>query len=165
MAPPRWTQIFFDSPITICAIVALGLSMLFRIGISQRGKIDLPSSLDALKTGKEFIHKLAGQWNLQREILHRASSGLNELLRSLISLGMTDDPIRLEAEFDQSQLVLCIQYQKEENRHDTSPLKHENISKGGIQLKRQTMDLHRYADEVKASVKGVSHCVILHFQL
>jgi hypothetical protein len=99
----------FGSGIVFGSLVAIGLTALFRIGISQRGQMELEGP-HSVQLATDFLEERGADWGARRDVVSRAAVTLGEAMESLYSSDLVDGPVMVNASFDEYKLVLVLEY-------------------------------------------------------
>jgi hypothetical protein len=109
-AVPEGLEPILASPLTMGVLAAVGLNLLFRIGISETATIEL-SGIDAPQRATRFLENLGADWGARQDVINRAGVAVGEALEVLDSEDLVDGPVRLKAHFDEYKLTLMLDYQ------------------------------------------------------
>ncbi len=97
------------SPLTMGGIAAIGLNLLFRIGISERAAIEL-AGIHAAQNATRFLEEQGALWGARRDVITRAGAAVGEALEALQSADMIQGPVQFSAQFDEFKLELALNY-------------------------------------------------------
>jgi len=100
------------SPLTMGGLAAIGLNLLFRIGISENASIELSGSYVA-SDATCFLEEHGADWGARKDVITRAGAAVGEALEALQINHMAKDFITLYASFDEFKLVLKLEYEGE----------------------------------------------------
>ena len=106
---PADLQPVLASPLTMGGVAAIGLNLLFRIGISEQAMIEL-SGAHAAHNATRFLEDQGAQWGARRDVITRAGAAVGEALEALQGADMVRGPVRLKASFDEFKLGLVLEY-------------------------------------------------------
>ncbi len=97
------------SGLVIGVSVAIGLNLLFRLGISQTGRLmlDAPNRADQ---AAHFLEHYGETWGARREVITSAGLAVGEALEALGEGGLIQGTPLLTAQFDEYKLILTIDY-------------------------------------------------------
>ena len=107
---PEDLQPVLASPLTMGGLAAIGLNMLFRIGISEQAEIDL-SGPHSGHEATQFLEEQGAIWGARRDVIIRAGAAVGEAMEALQGTGMIQGSVRLKASFDEFKLILSLHYQ------------------------------------------------------
>jgi hypothetical protein len=108
-AAPGWSQTMVSSGLTVSAIAAVLLNMLFRIGVHQTAS----TIIDARGGGAEvadFLEHWGKVWGARREVILRAGLAIGEAMEILQRTGATAGQAELVVRFDEVDLVCTLRY-------------------------------------------------------
>ena len=134
---PVWTRVLFDSPITICAITAVGLSLLFRIGLSRHAKVALSSGPANLDEARRFIEQVAADWHMTRDVLSRATSAVTSWLNSPAAATLPEGSVGMKTMFDGIDLSIRFQCFKRDDMERKQ--RFSNVEPGSCVISVQTI--------------------------
>jgi hypothetical protein len=108
-AAPEWSYTIVSSGLTVAALVAVLLNILFRIGIAQTATMTLDprASTDAVT---EFLETWGGAWGARRDVVLRAGMAIGEAVELLRGSKAVDAPTELRVVFDEVRLVCTLRY-------------------------------------------------------
>lgn len=98
------------SPLTMGGLTAIGLNLLFRIGISETASIEL-SGTHAASEATRFLEDHGADWGARKDVINRAGTAIGEALEAMQANNMSTGPIKLTASFDEFKLVLVLDYE------------------------------------------------------
>jgi len=113
------------SPLTMGGLAAIGLNLLFRIGISETASIELSGTHTASEATR-FLEDHGADWGARKDVITRAGAAVGEALEAIQVNNMSKGPITLRASFDEFKLVLTLEYEGQ-----------------AFSLKKQKMDLSK----------------------
>ena len=106
--PAPWNDIL-GNMLTISLAVAIGLTLLFRIGIRRKDAMVWRAS-DALAAFVPFLDKEASTWKLNPELVDRAKEGVAEIVSHLKEGHFIDAPLDIETSYDGLDLLVELKY-------------------------------------------------------
>jgi xanthine permease XanP len=159
-----WIRPIFSSSLSVAAITALTLNLIFRIGIAKKVKLQLMPEGDSSEKIFEFMERNGGGWGARREVISRAIGGMNEFLEAVIEHRLTGDAIEMDVSFDEFNLDVDIRYRGEpiefpEQSPDTAKVLEEKAE----QLRFSGFLMRKYADKITGSTKSGLTNIRLHF--
>jgi xanthine permease XanP len=107
---PQWAQPVVATPLVLATLVALGLNLVFRIGIKKRVTMTIDSSAPALREVTAFIERSAGTWGARRDITNRVEFAVQQTLEAIIAYCAAKGPITIELSFDEFVISADIEY-------------------------------------------------------
>lgn len=107
---PQWAQPVVATPLVLATLVALGLNLIFRIGIKKRVTMTIDSSAPALREVTAFIERSAGTWGARRDITNRIEFAVQQALEAIVAYCGAKGPIAIELSFDEFVITADITY-------------------------------------------------------
>ena len=107
--PPMFRPIY-ESSLSVAAIVAVSLTLLFRLGIRSQNQV--PSSVDLFDFDQiaAYFNDLGQQWGARRNMIGRATRATAEAVEALGLLGVSRAEIQCDAQFDEDILEIVLNY-------------------------------------------------------
>jgi len=158
---PHWIHPVVASSLSLSAVLAILLNLIFRIGISDKAifALQLEASSDTIF---QEMERLGKRWGARPEIIYRAAAALDEL-RNLLGM-MTPKPegIQVTAKFDEFNLNLWVAYQGP--APEISPVAMAP-SLEAIPSPEQLASkmLNRYPDTLKVNHEKGTSTIYMHF--
>jgi NCS2 family nucleobase:cation symporter-2 len=163
-ALPDAVRPLLGTPLLLGATVALGLNLLFRIGVRETETITVAAGRvdpDALRA---FVETCGARWAARRDVVERASFSLAQAVEAVASSGVTAGPIELSASFDEYRLDLRISYDGPPlELPEERPSIEEILADEAGERRLAGFMLRRLADRVAASARDGRATVLLHF--
>ncbi len=107
---PHWIHPVFASSLSLSAVLAILLNLIFRIGISDRAtfflKLDTPSD-----TIFQEMEKLGKRWGARHEVIYRAAAAVDELKNLLALVEPPPQDISITVTFDEFHLDVVATYE------------------------------------------------------
>jgi len=159
-----WISPIFSSSLSLAAMTALSLNLIFRIGIAKKVKLQLMPEADSSQKIFEFMERNGGAWGARREVISRAVAGMNELMEAVIEHRLTEDAIDMDVNFDEFNLDVDIRYKGELMEFpQQSPDVAKVLEEKEEQLRFSGFLMRKYADKITGSTKsGLTH-IRMHF--
>jgi len=105
-----WIATLLTSPLTLSTLMAIALTLLFRIGIRQWDEITLlPATKDLSGTVFSFVDRNGGRWGARRDVMHRAGSALFEVIEDGFSTGSMKDGAKVKMAFDEYHVDIYVE--------------------------------------------------------
>jgi hypothetical protein len=107
---PDSLQALYESSLSMSAITAIGLTLLFRIGIRNHAR--LPSDLDPadFEALSDFFLRMGRLWGAQRDLIMRATRATGEAVEAFALQGIRREAIDCELQFDEDTLNVILRY-------------------------------------------------------
>jgi NCS2 family nucleobase:cation symporter-2 len=102
---PHWLHPIVSSSLSLSAVIAVILNLLFRIGIKNKANITLLLSSD-FDTTLQVMERLGKMWGAQHEVIFKAASALDELKNICLLLNSEEDSLEVAVKFDEFSLDL-----------------------------------------------------------
>ncbi len=159
-----WIKPVFSSSLSLTTICAIGLNLLFRIGIAKRQTLVLRAGKNSADDILTFMEKQGGIWGARKEVIFNAAAAMNEIMESINSFELTDKEVKMEVSFDEFNLDVIVTYKGIPFEFpDKKPTKEDLIKDESAALKLSAFMIKRFPDSLKAEHKEDSVKLILHF--
>ncbi len=99
----------FGSGILVGVSMAMALNLVFRIGMSRSGELELGGKNPAEQAAR-FLEDCGSAWGARRDVITRAGLVAGEALEALAVAGLMKGAARLSASFDENRLLLTLDY-------------------------------------------------------
>jgi len=106
---PHWIHPIVSSSLSLSAVLAVLLNLVFRIGISDKATFALKLSSPSDSIFQE-MEKLGKRWGARHEVIYRAAAALDELRNLLSTLGKPPETINVTASFNEFNLKIVVNY-------------------------------------------------------
>ena len=108
-AAPAWSTTIVGSGLTVAALVAVVLNLIFRIGVSRSATMTIAPGGpgDALV---DFLETWGAAWGARREVMLRAGMAIGEAVDLLRRSDAVTGPVELHAVFDEISLTCTLRY-------------------------------------------------------
>lgn len=110
---PVVLQPLFSTPLTVGAITAVLLNLLFRIGISQETGEIVPGNAPAFTVAQDFLERQGDLWGARRDVIAAAIPTVAQALELVADSGIAEGPLELRARFDEAHLDVYLLYDGE----------------------------------------------------
>lgn len=152
------------SSLAFATVIALGLNLLFRIGVKQT--VTLAVEREALGTSlvSDFLRQQGATWGARGEIVARASFAANQLVEAVADNGWREGPLTLTVSFDEFNLDLRASYSGEPLPFPTQrPTPQEIIESPDGASRFAGFMLRHNADRVRSEARGTEAHILFHF--
>ena len=123
---PHWAETILTTPLVLATLVALGLNLVFRIGIRKRVTMSIDAASPELREVTDFIERSAGGWGARRDVTNRVEFAVQQTLEAIIAYCDAKGPIKIELSFDEFVVTADIVYDgKRMEFPDAAPGKEE----------------------------------------
>ncbi|AWK89957.1 uracil-xanthine permease family protein [Azospirillum thermophilum] len=167
---PAWFEPLVHSELTVGAVVALVLNLLFRIGIARRATLEFQPGTTPLGAVYDFMERQGSLWGARRDVVQRATQGLVEALETLQQSNPRGARVTVEATFDELALDLRLRYPGAAMVLEPAALDMEALldsdDHGALDTALRQVSatlLTRIADRVSASNRNGEAMLYLHF--
>lgn len=108
---PQALQGFATSSLALGVSTAVGLNLLFRLGIRRRDAILLETTVSSRPALVEFIQGRGKQWKIDADIVGRATSSIEETFSRLMEARLAEGPVTAGVTYNELDLVIELKYQ------------------------------------------------------
>ena len=113
-AAPDWIKPVMASPLFLGSAVAVGLNLLFRIGISEQERLELAAGDPLPVRLRDFFERKGQQWGLRRALVDHAQLGTMQAVETLFDSGILRQPrVTVALRYDDLHLDVIITYEGE----------------------------------------------------
>ncbi len=159
-----WIKPVFSSSLSLTTICAIGLNLLFRIGIAKKQTLVLRAGKNSADDILTFMEKQGGIWGARKEVIFNAATAMNEIMESINSFELTDKEVKMEVSFDEFNLDVIVTYKGIPFEFpDKKPTKEDLIKDESAALKLSAFMIKRFPDSLKTEHKEDNVKLILHF--
>jgi len=106
---PLAVKPILGSGLLVGVVFAIVLNLIFRIGVSRYGEIDLDPQRPAIQAMR-FLEENGADWGARRDVIGHAGIAVGEALETLQGAGLSQGPMHLAAAFDEYRLILTLDY-------------------------------------------------------
>ncbi|BBK29601.1 xanthine/uracil permease [Stella humosa] len=111
LSAPDWLKPVMGSPLFVGSLVAVGLNLLFRIGISEQERLDLTAEDPLPIRLRDFFERKGQQWGLRRTLVDHAQLGTMQAVETLFESGILAAPgVQVSLRYDDLHLDVVIAY-------------------------------------------------------
>jgi NCS2 family nucleobase:cation symporter-2 len=112
-AAPRSVRPLLDSALVTGTVLALGLNLVFRLGVRQKVSLSLDPSGDYPRAIEDFFTERGKNWGARPDIIRRAIFGVTQLTEAVIENCNPQGPLVIDASFDEFNLEVQVGYDGE----------------------------------------------------
>lgn len=160
--PSPWDDIL-GNMLTISLAAAIGLTLLFRIGIRRRDAMVWRTS-DALSAFAPFLDKEASTWKLSPELVHRVKEGVIDVVSHLKEGHFIDAPLEIDTSYDGLDLMVELRYRGRAPHFVTAERGHEMAHEdAAVAAGLKSFGAGAHADRNSVSVDGDDVTIRLWF--
>jgi len=166
---PEWAREIVSSPLAVASLLAIGLNLLFRLGISRSATLTVGAGTE-MREITTFLERCGADWGARRDAILKAGNAAVEAVEVLRSNERADGTIRLTASFDEYNLDLEFVHSGKPLVLTTSvvdPMKALDGDDDDLEALLSAASnalLTRMADRARASSRGDRSVLQLHFE-
>ena len=161
---PGWAQPLVTSPLVLATLLALGLNLLFRIGIRRKVETSIDPAAPDAKEITNFIERCAGMWGARRDVINRVEFAVQQAVETIIDTCEVKGPLKLDVSFDEFVIDAVVTYTGAPLEFPNRPPSSEEVMETEDGHRRLAGFLiRRYADRIASTQSGGQTIVRLHF--
>lgn len=161
---PELIRPVFASSTALATVIAVVLSLLFRIGLTKQSKIELVPGANNLDEISRFMDQQGAAWGMRHEVISRATDAIYEFVTNFGNLNLRSPVMRIVAIFDEFHLDIEIDY-------DGAPIELTNrvptleeLANGiGVTMLSHQI-IRESADQVRVKKRDDRSVLCLHFE-
>jgi xanthine permease XanP len=161
---PKALAPVLGSSLVFSTAIALGLNLLFRLGVRKTLSIALDLSSWKVSQLDDELRKQGAIWGARADVIARASWAIGQVIDAVAGNCWRDGPLVIRTTFDEFNLDVCITYQGEPLEFPEQRPSEDEIleSEDGVRRLAGYM-LRHLADRVRSERKGVTAHLEFHF--
>jgi len=161
---PKALAPVLSSSLVFSTAIALGLNLLFRLGVRKTLSIALDLSSWKVSQLDDELRKQGAIWGARADVIARVSWAIAQVIDAVAENGWRDGPLVIRTTFDEFNLDVGITYQGEPLEFPEQRPSEDEIleSEGGVRRLAGYM-LRHLADRVRSERKGVTAHLEFHF--
>ena len=160
----HYIQPIFSSSLSLAAVTAVVLNLIFRIGISKKKILEVEAGKDSSEKINIFMEKLGGLWGARKEVIFNAISAMNEFMESVSTLELTKEKVIFDVRFNELSLDIDINYKGKSFEFPTEKPSKEDLKKDEKSiLQLSAFMIRQYTDKIRTEYKNGICYVHLHF--
>jgi NCS2 family nucleobase:cation symporter-2 len=161
---PAGLRPLLSSALVTGTVLALGLNVLFRIGVRQKVELTLEPAGNHLQRIEEFFTQRGKAWGARPDVIRRATFGVTQLAEAVIENCSPKGQLAIEASFDEFSLDVHVSYMGELlELPDARPTERE-VREGDDGLRRLAgFMLRRNADRAQSTHRDGRAAIHFHF--
>jgi xanthine permease XanP len=162
-APKALTPVI-GSSLVFSTLIALGLNLLFRLGVRKTLTIHLETSNRNLSHVDDMLRKQGAAWGARADVITHASWAICQVIEAVADNCWRNGPLVIEICFDEFNLDVSMSYEGEllefpEQRPSEDEIVH---SDGGVRRLAGYM-LRHIADRARSEMRGARAILKFHF--
>lgn len=111
---PEWVRPMLESPLSVAAVFAVVLNLLFRIGISQEAGVRVTGDDNPFVAATDFLERQGDLWGARRDVVAAAIPVVAEACEMLLDTGMAPGELEMRARFDEANFNVSLVYRGEQ---------------------------------------------------
>jgi NCS2 family nucleobase:cation symporter-2 len=150
--------------LTTGTIIALGLNLLFRLGVGKTVTLTLDQEAPNYDKLQEFFSRHGAAWGARRDIMARVMYGLNQAVETLVDLGASRTPVTVTMRYDEFNVDVALGYEGAAiDLPDRRPSDREIMDSEEGHRRLAGFLLRRNADRVSSSADKGRAVINFHF--
>ncbi|MBA4394575.1 MAG: xanthine permease, partial [Desulfobacca sp.] len=105
-----WQKGYPLSSVAVASITALILNLIFRLGTSQKARLDLPSGEVMQQRIHDFMKEQGSRWGAREDVVFRAIQALVECVELVGPTLPPEGMVKVEVSFDEFNLDLSVRF-------------------------------------------------------
>jgi xanthine permease XanP len=159
-----WLRPIFGSSLYLSTLLAIGLTILFQIGLKKKTVSTLELDKTRYEELADLMEKQGGLWGARPAVITQATHALNELLELMAALELTQKPVRLEMMFDEFNLDLTLQYEGKPLALTGDYVEPLSVDADVSIVQLSLRLIRKDADAITVSEKDGRSRIVLHFE-
>ena len=107
---PKWAQPPLSSPLVLATLVALGLNLMFRLGIRRKVTMSVdPATVDYQEVAN-FVQLNAAIWGARRDVVARVEFAVQQAAEAIVEYCQPGGPIEIEIGYDEFDIDVTLTY-------------------------------------------------------
>lgn len=161
---PELIRPIFASSTALATLIAVALSLLFRVGLAKQGTLELVSGKNNLDEIGRFMDEHGGAWGMRREVISRATDAIYEFVTNAGNLNLRSPGISVSAQFDEFRLDVEIEYDGDLVQLGNKLPTAEELANGiGVEMLSHYL-IRESADQVRSKRRDGRSVLYLHFE-
>ena len=163
-ASPTWLAPIVGSPLVLATTVALGLNLVFRIGIKRSVEMSIDPDVLQLQDMETFVERNAASWGARRDVITRVKFALLQAIDVLADFRDPRSVIKLTMIYDELDVEVRLAYHGERLALPQSPPAKEEIKQSEGQRLLAGFLIRRQADKADVTMESGLCMLRLHFR-
>jgi len=161
---PELISPVFASSTALATVIAVVLSLVFRIGLSKQGVIELNAQKNNLDEISRFMDEHAAAWGMRREVVSRATDAVYEFVTNSGNLNLRSPGVSVSAQFDEFRLDVEIEYDGDAIELTNKLPTPEELANGSGISSLSHFIIRESADQVRVKKRNGQSILYLHFE-
>ncbi|MCB2187950.1 MAG: purine/pyrimidine permease [Deltaproteobacteria bacterium] len=160
----HWMQPIFTSSLTISALFAVILNLIFRLGIRSRILLTLAPGQATGRDIQDFFERAGATWGARRDVVYRALASVTEFWEAAEAHALASGDIAVRVKFDELSLDVEISYRGREICLPLErPTQEEMLELDDGFLRLAGFLIMQMGDRVKSETKDGACRLLIHF--
>jgi xanthine permease XanP len=162
---PKWAQPPLSSPLVLATLVALGLNLMFRLGIRRKVTMSVdPATVDYQEVAN-FVQLNAAIWGARRDVVARVEFAVQQAAEAIVDYCRPSGPIAIEIGYDEFDVDVTLTYSGLPLELTAILPTHDEILASEEGARRLAAFLiSQRSDKVRASANAGVATLALHFR-
>jgi xanthine permease XanP len=154
----------FESSLAISALVAIGLNLIFRLGIAQEASIMIPRQSTGHEAAGEFLDEMGKVWGARHDVVRRAKQATSEVIEIASAIN-PEGEVKLEARYDELNLYVTVGYDGTVLEFPTELSRSEDgLGDDQNLFQFAGFIVRKLADSLSQTSDGIRHRLVLRFE-
>ena len=159
-----WISPIFSSSLSVAALTAIILNLLFRIGIAKKAKLELDTLMPDSDALFDFMERNGAAWGARRDVISKAVATMNEFLEAAIEHKLAEEKIHMDVSYDEFNLDVDIRYKGELLEFPSeSPDIAKVLGQKEEQLRFSGFLMRKYSSKITGGAKDGIANIHIHF--
>jgi NCS2 family nucleobase:cation symporter-2 len=107
---PHWAQPLVSSPLVLATLVALGLNLVFRLGIRRKVTTAIDPTTADYQEVANFVERNAAIWGARRDVVTRVEFAAQQAAEAVVEHCAAEGPIAFEIGYDEFDIDMSLTY-------------------------------------------------------
>jgi xanthine permease XanP len=164
-AAPKWAQPLVSSPLVLATLVALGLNLIFRLGIRRVVGLSIAPAAADHQSIRNFIERNAALWGARRDVVNRLEFTVQQAVETISEHCRVGGPIELKIGYDEFDIDVALTYAGALlELSDKLPTQDEILESEDGARRLAGYLIKRQSDKIQTSSNDGKAMVRLHFK-
>jgi len=155
----------FESSLALSALSAILLTLLFRIGVTDRAVLSPDADPFSFEALQQFLDRQGKLWGARPEIIDQALQASAEAMEALSILNVSRESVRYDARFDEESLDVTLTYQGPVLEcPSVRPFMTQTLDDEQALARMAGYVVRRSVDRLSQSSEGERQTLSLHFE-
>jgi xanthine permease XanP len=107
---PHWVEPLVSSPLVLATLVALGLNLVFRLGIRRKVTMSVDPAAADYQEVANFVERNAAIWGARRDVVTRVEFAVQQAAEAIVEYCRPTGPIAVEIGYDEFDIDVTLSY-------------------------------------------------------